>query len=165
MRNSCLCLLVFGLSLGATQVRPRIVPLQTTATFSSEYRGQHWSAPIKSVDGTTMYVLSLEPDFDIGRHVVTVEIVLRRPGDKDDQVNLLDPTGMRHGLQPYDFAAIDLAHGAENSAFGEKRTVSLKNIALTVVLDVLKSTVSPISGGKYKLDGLQLRIGVNNFNR
>lgn len=163
MRNSCVLLLISGLSLW-TQAKARIVPLQTTATFSSHYREKHWSAPIKSINGTTQYVLSLELDSDVRHHVVTVELVLRRPGDKESQVNLLNPRSW-HGLQPYDFAANDLARGIQNSAFGEKRTVSLKNLGLRVTIHVLKATVSPISDDKYELDTLQLRVDVDNFNR
>jgi hypothetical protein len=44
-----------------------IVPLRTSVTFSSQSPENRWSVPIKSTDGSTAYVLSLEPDFDVGR--------------------------------------------------------------------------------------------------
>src|SRR5580704_16928735 len=144
--------------------KPRIVPLQTSVKFSTQASENRWSVPIKSTDGSTAYVLSLEPDFDVGHHVVTLELVLRRPGNKTDAPNLLDPTGRRHGLQSYDFAADDLAQGVQKSAFGEKRTVSLKSLGLVVRIDVSKATVSPISAGNYQLDVLDLQIEADNLN-
>lgn len=144
--------------------RPRIVPLRATATFSSQSPENRWSVPIKSTDGGSVYVLSLEPDFDVGHHIVTLELVLRHSGDKTDAPNLLDPTGKRHGLQAYDFAADDLAQGVQKSAFGEKRTVFLKSLGLVVRIDVSKAMVRPISAGNYQLDALDLQIKVDNPN-
>jgi len=142
--------------------KPRIVPLQTSATFSTQVPENRWSVPIKSIDGSTAYTLSLEPDFDVGHHVVTLELLLRRPSDKTDAPNLLDPTGTRHGLQAYDFAASDLAQGVQKSAFGEKRTVRLKDLGLILQITVSNAVVSPISNGSYQIDGLELRIKVEN---
>jgi len=150
--------------LSNAAAKPRIVPLQTSATFSAQSPENRWSVPIKWTDGSTAYVLSLEPDFDLGHHIVTLELVLRRPGGKTDAPNLLDPTGRRHGLQAYDFAADDLARGVQNSAFGEKRTVSLKTLGLVVRIAVSKATASPISAGNYQLDALDLQIEADNLN-
>ena len=142
--------------------KPRIVPLRTSATFSAQSPENRWSVPIKSTDGRTVYILSLEPDFDVGHHVVTLTLVLRRPSDKLGASNLLDPTQKRHGLQAYDFAADDLAQGVQKSAFGEKRTVSLKGLALVVRIAVSRATVGPISVGNYQLKALDLQIEVDN---
>jgi hypothetical protein len=120
--------------------------------------------PVKASDGSTVYVLALEPDFDVEHHAVTLELVLRHSGDKTDAPNLLDPTGRRHGLQAYDFAANDLARGVQKSAFGEKRTVSLKSLGLVVRIVVSKASVSPISAGNYQLDALDLQVEVDNLD-
>jgi len=109
-------------------------------------------------------VVSLEPYFDVGHHPVTVELVLHRQGDKADAPNLLDPTGSRHGLQAYDFAADDLARGPKQSAFGESRTISLSKLELVVKIGVSKSMVSQVSPGNYQLDALDLRIEIANTN-
>jgi len=162
-----LCFIAVSLApLGVSNAaaKPEIVPLRTSATFSARSAQNRWSVPIKLPDWSTAYVLSLEPDFDVGHHVVTLELVLRRPGDKTDAPNLLDPTGRRHGLQAYDFAADDLAQGAQKSAFGEKRTVSLKNLGMVVQIAVSKAAVSPLSAGNYQLDALNLEIDVDNSN-
>jgi hypothetical protein len=156
-------LVVWSLFVSPT-AKARIIPLHTSAEFSSQASGNRWSVPIKSTDGSTAYVLTLEPGFDVGHHVVTLELVLRHPGDKADAPNLLDPTGKRHGLQSYDFAADDLAHGVQKSAFGGGRMVSLKKLGLVVRIDVLKATVSSVSAGSYQLDALELRVEVDNSN-
>jgi hypothetical protein len=90
--------LVAALSLVSNAAaKPRIIPLRTSVAFSAQVAESRWSVPIKSTDGRTLYVLSLEPDFDAGHHIVTLELVLRRPGDKTHAANLFDPTGRRHG--------------------------------------------------------------------
>jgi hypothetical protein len=150
--------------LPSSAAKPQIIPLRTTATFSARSPQNRWYVSIKSANGSTAYVLSLEPDFDVGHHVVTLELVLRRPGENNDAHNLLDPTGRRHGLQPYDFAADDLAMGVQKSALGKKRIVSLKNLALVVRMAVSKATVSPTSAGNYQLDALNVEIEVDNSN-
>ena len=160
------CRYILGLSFVATSLvaeptrKPRISPLQTIATFTSKASKDRWSVSVKSTDGTTAYVLSLEPDFDVGHHPVTLELVLHRPGDRADGSNLLDPTGIRHGLQAYDFAADDLARGPQKSAFGENRTIPLNSLGLVVKINVSKAVVSQISPGSYQLDGLGIRIKI-----
>jgi hypothetical protein len=141
-----------------------IVALRTTATFSAQSSEKRWSAPIRSTDGRTAYVLSLEPDYDAGHHVVLLELVLHRPGDKSDAPNLLAPTRRWHGLQRFHLNADDLAQGAQKSVFGARRTFTLKELGIVVRLAVLKATVSPISSRNYQLDALDLQIEVVNPN-
>jgi len=93
-----------------------------------------------------------------------LELVLRRPGDKPDAPNLLDPTGKRHGLQAYVFSANDLTQGPDKSAFGERRIVSPKTLRLVVRIAVSKAAVSPFSPGDYQFDALDLQIEVDNAN-
>ncbi|HXN19049.1 MAG TPA: hypothetical protein VN875_11995 [Candidatus Binatus sp.] len=62
-------------------------------------------------------MLGLAPEFDAGRHVVTLALALHRTGENTDAPNLLQPTGRSHGLRAYDFAADDLAHGVKKAAF------------------------------------------------
>jgi hypothetical protein len=141
-----------------------IIPLRTSVTFSAQSSESRWSVPIKSTDGRAVYVLSLEPDFDVRHNVVTLELVLRHPHDKSDTTNLLDPTGRRHGLQAYDFAANDLAQGVQKSAYGERRTVSLKNLGIVLRIVISKATVNTISPGNSKIDELDLQVEVDNSN-
>ena len=151
-------------AFASAPTEPPVIPLRTSATFSAQSLENRSSIPIKFPDGNTAYLLSLEPDFDRGHHVITVELTLRHAGDKADAANLLDPTGKRHGLQAYDFAADDLAEGAQKSAFGKERTVSLKNLGLVIRITILKAVVSPISGSHHQLDALELQIEVDNSN-
>ena len=143
----------------------RIVPLRTTATYPSRPSGSNWHTVIKGTDGKAVYVLSLEPDFDVGHHLITLHLLLHRPGDKADTPNLLDPTGNRHGLQPYDFTAKYLAPNEGGPTTGEKRNLSIGNLGLSVQVVISKAEVSPISDGEYQLqiDKLELQIEVSNL--
>lgn len=149
-----------GILPGFAAAKPRILPLQTRMIFSPGSH-DHRSARIKSIDGSTAYYLSLEPDLDLGNHVVTVELVLRRPRD---EANLLDPTGRRHGLQPYDFAANDLAQGGPKSVFGQNRTMRVDRLHLVVRVVVSGAVVHPIASGNYQIDELTLNVEVDNSN-
>jgi hypothetical protein len=164
-----LCQFIFAVSLAAilnllsnAAANPRIAPLRTNVTLSSESAENRWSLPIKTTDGRTAYVLSLEPDFSVGHHLAALTLVLRHSGDKADTPNLLDPTGVWHGIQPCDFVANDLAQGAQKSVFGEKRTILVKNSGLVARIVVSRATVSPISADNYQLDALDLQIEINN---
>jgi len=67
-------------------------------------------------------------------------------------------------LQPYDFAADDLANGVQKSAFGQKRTVVLKNLGLVVAITVANASINPTSAGHYQIAVLNLEIQIDNFN-
>lgn len=162
-RHFVLALLFATLALSMDSVaQPPIVPVRTTATFSSSTPKDRWSVLIKSNGGRTVYVLTLEPELDVGRHVLTLVLALRRPGQKNDTANLLDPSGSWHGLQPCYFPAKDLAQGAKKAVFGEKRTIVLKRLGIVLQITISNAKVSPISGGDYQLETLDLQIEVDN---
>lgn len=142
---------------------PRIIPLETEAVFSVENAGTQWSVPIKSTDGMTVYILSLEPFDDNRHHPVLVSLVLKRVGDKRESPNRLAPTGNWHGLQAYDFAGGDLKDGVQKSTFGERRTVVLKDLGLIIHINISKVVVSPVSAEFYEVNMLDLQIEVNNL--
>jgi hypothetical protein len=170
MSTEHLCQYVLAISvatlglLSSAAANPRIVPLRTSVTFSPQSAEGRWSVPIKSTDGHTAYVLSFEPDFYVGHHLEGLTLVLHHFGDKTDAPNLLDPTGIWHGIQACDFVANDLAQGVQKSVFGDKRTVSLKTLGLVVRIAVSKAAVSPISAGNYQIDSLGLQIEIDNSN-
>ena len=170
MRFDRLCGYVFFLILANlglfsnAAAKQRIVPLRTSVTFPSRSGANRWSVPIKSTGGSTLYILTLEQDFDVGHHLVTLELVLRHAGHRTDAPNLFYPTGRVHGLQACDFAANDLAQGVQKSAFGEERTVSVKSLGLVVRIAVSDAKVSPISVSNYQLDMLELQIEVDNYD-
>jgi hypothetical protein len=155
--------LVAALSLVSNAAaKPRIRPLRTSLAFSAQSAENRLSVPINSTDGNPVYVLSLEPDFDVGHHIVVLELVLRGPHDKTDAPNRLDPTGRAHGYQAYIFGGRDFTQGAKKSLYGEKRTVFLKNLGLVVQITVSKATVSPVSADGYQFDALTLQVEVDN---
>lgn len=160
VRQRCL-VLILVLST-ATGWALSVVPLSTNATFTAQQPQQRWSVPIQARDGHVAYILSLEPDFDVGGHVVTVELVMRQAGAKTDATDLI--RGNLHGLQPSDFAANDLAQGTKKSVFGEERTISLTKLGLLLRVAVTDATVSPNQTmGGYQLDTLGLHIQVDNL--
>lgn len=160
LRAGAILLLVFALSINATAMSQRI-SMQATATFSSRFPEKHWSVPVKSTEGQTLYVLSLEPDFDTHLHIVTVELVLRSPNTKTEGPNLLNPRKL-FGLQPYDFAAVDFSHGIDKSAFGKNRELVLRDLSLVVEMTVLEAKVSPTNSGSYQIDKLKVKVGVHS---
>src|ERR1035441_3396478 len=100
---------------------------QGVLVYSLKSSSHPSSLHLKSPRGAT-YRLSLIPDFDIGKHVVVLELVLQRRGRKRDDSNLLHPTGKLHGYQPYSFAASDFARGAQNSIYGDLRVIDLREL-------------------------------------
>jgi hypothetical protein len=141
-----------------------ILPVRTTVTFFSLSSKDRWSSPIKTTDASTVYILSLEPDYSTGNHLAGVALALHRFADKPDGQNLLDPPGIWHGIQPCDFMATDLAHGIQKSVFGGKRIIPRKNLGLVVRIFASAATVSQISNGDYQLDAITLQIEVDNSN-
>ena len=158
-KTPALGVLVVVLSVVSGWAAAPLVRSSFSATFTAQHPEQRWSVPIKDTDGHVLYVLSLEPAFDVDGHVVTVELVMRRAGAKPDSPNLL--RGNLHLLQPIDFAASDLAHGVKNSAFGEKRTLSLPQFGLVLRIAVTGATVSLGSVAGYQLESLNLQIEVD----
>jgi hypothetical protein len=154
---------VLGLTSNAA-TKPKIVSFHTKAAFSAQSTERTWSVPLKSRDGRTIYVLSLEPDFYVGHQVEGLDLVLRYPSDQRKNSNLLAPVGIWHGLQSYMFQAADFEQGAENTAFGKSRTISVKRLGLEIRVTVLNMSISPISNGAPQLDALDLQIDVDNLN-
>jgi hypothetical protein len=150
--------------LSDAAAKPRIIPVRTSVSFSPYSSKDRWSFPIKTADGSTVYVLSLDQDFSDGNHLAVVTLVLHRFADKLGAQNLLDPPGIWHGIQPCDFVANDLAYGIQKSVFGEKRIIPRKDLGLVVRIAASTATVSPTSNGDYQLDAITLQIEVDNSN-
>jgi hypothetical protein len=106
----------------------------------------------------------LIPDFDIGKRVVVVELVLHRPSEQATLYgSLLDPTGMLHGYQPYTFGAFDYVNGAKKSGYGATRVMKLKKLGMEMRVTVTRVHVVPTAGDsartpEYKLHDLTLEI-------
>ena len=117
---------------------------------------------LRSPRGVT-YRLSLVPDFDVGKHVVVLDLVLRRPGVEGDDTNLLDSTGKLHGYQPYVFAASDFRGGAQKSAYGESRVIEVRELGMALRIKVAEVHVETTPTGSshvlgYRFDDLILDI-------
>lgn len=119
------------------------------------------SSVLKSPHGVA-YRFFLSPEFDTGRHIVVLDLVLQKLGSKKNESNLLDSTGKLHGYQPYIFAASDFANGAEKSVFGGVRTIVLDRPKMKFVIKVKDATVSTTSSSSqapsFQFDALTLEI-------
>ncbi len=109
------------------------------------------------------YRLSLVPDFDVGRHVVVLDLLLQRSDAKNTNANLVDPTGRLHGYQPYVFAASDFAHGTKKSIYGDTRVMNLEKLGIAIRAKVVDVKVKPTPVGSrqelpYQFDSLTLEI-------
>ncbi len=171
-RTQSLIALLTLVTTGAAHGQQEIIPLRSNLNFSVESANDHRSVVITGRDRRPAYVLSLEPDFDVRHDVVVVELVVRHARGASDAANLLDSTGRLHGLQPYDFAAKDLARGAQHSSYGARREVILRNLALTIRIDIAKASVRPTPPYKgkpgdsnYTLDDLKLKIQIRNSDQ
>jgi len=143
----------------------RIVPVRERVFLSSHPRWSRWSVPVRAADGATIYLLALEPRFDRRRRVTAVALTLRYPGDGAEAPNLLAPTGNWHGLQPFDFPASDLAHGAEQAAFGRTRKIFASRVGLVLRIALLEAGVKPIPKGEFELEKLSLSIEIDDQAR
>jgi hypothetical protein len=142
-----------------------VIPYNGILTYPSEKNQTLSSIPIRSSAGAVLYDLSLEPDFDVGHHVVVLNLVLRGPADSSDSPNRFDPTSKAHGYQKYVFAASDFSNGIQKSMYGKKRTIELDSSGVEVQIDVQAATVSAVPatrGGEHQFVRLTLRVEVNN---
>jgi hypothetical protein len=76
----------------------------------------------------TQYQVAVQADRDVSGKLVVANLVVTRAGDRR---NLASKPRL-HGLQPDDFAALDLAKGPENSAFWDRRISITKDDVLVV---------------------------------
>jgi hypothetical protein len=134
--------------------------------ISAQTAKKPWSIPITSSEGNTVYFLSYMPEYWVGGHLGGVDILLRRAGAGDGGANLLAPAKNWHGMQPFIFAANDLANGAEKSAYGKERTIPIGKLGLVVRITIVDASVGLISVGEPQLepqlDRLELQIEIEN---
>jgi hypothetical protein len=164
--------LIFAVSLASSlalvssaATNPRIIPFQSKVSFSADASGNAWSVPIKSTSGRTIYVLSLEPDFYVGKRVEGVDLILRRTNSDLVAPNLLAPIGIWHGLQAYMFPAQDFLQGVKGTVFGERRTISARRLGLVIKVTVSDAKISQTSSGYIQLDALELQVEVDNSSQ
>jgi hypothetical protein len=121
------------------------------------------SALLTSPRGIT-YRLSLIVDSAPGAAVDDLDLVLHRPGEKATFYgNLLAPTGMSHGIQPYIFGAWDFAKGPRKSLYGQSRVMKLQKLGMEMRVTVTRVRVFPAPGDlartpEYKFGDLTLEI-------
>ena len=91
------------------------------------------------------YQVAVQADRDVNGKLVVANLVVTRAGDRR---NLASKPHL-HGLQPDDFAAIDLAKGQGNSAFWDRRIPITKDDFLIVrVEDVQVRSIPGVPAGQ-----------------
>lgn len=155
---------IVGPPLAVCGVPVRIRPLHTTAHFSKSPSAKPWSADVLGVDGKPAYKLSLEAEHGPKDVVISLFLALADARDEGGYAdsNLLNPHNW-HGLQPCHFVGRDLAQGADKSAFGARRQLTLKSKRLLVRIEILEAKVSPLPSGDYQINHLELVLTVDNL--
>src|ERR1700691_3397146 len=141
----------------------RIVPKQMLAQFSQGASTRAWAGQLYSPSKKKLYVLSLEPEVDVGKHVIGVDLFLRYAGEPKPGENLLSPAGNWQGLQPYNFVGSDLLHGSDRSVFGASRSIKVTSRELNIVIQILDVKVRTLSNGTQEIDDLKLSVSADNL--
>jgi hypothetical protein len=141
----------------------RIVPKQMHAEFSQTDSAKAWTDHLDSPANKKVYTLSLEPELDVAKHVIGVDLVLRDADDPKTNENLLSPATNWHGLQPYDFVASDLLNGADRSGFGARRSIKVTSRELDIEIQILDVKLRALPGGTQEIDELKLAVSADNL--
>jgi hypothetical protein len=144
----------------------KIRSLRTAAYFSKSYSATPWNAYVLTPGGKRAYELSFEPEYGPKNEIIGLNLVLVDAQKKHEPSgsNLLDPRGIWHGLQPYDFMGRDLAQGPDKSILGTHRTLRIEDRKLVVRIDISSVKVSPLANGDYQIDQLDLAISVDKLS-
>jgi hypothetical protein len=165
-RNLCLIFpVLFLLSTDSAFGSPeKILPFHSKAYFSRTSSAKPWHAYVLTSRGTPAYKLSFEREYDVNRKLVGINLLLTDAKKTGRSMNLLNPPQNWHGLQPHFFVASDLAQGPSQSVFGAHRTIKIESKGIVVQIDILNARVSPLTGGGFQIDDLQLSITVDNLS-
>jgi hypothetical protein len=149
---------------------PLIVPLHAKVHWDAS-RARDWKTYVYSSSSEARYVLWLFPQYEVGHHIVGLDLVLNETGHEDWNENLLAPKGNWHGLEPFMLTASELADGTDGMNFGPRIRIPVKEKGLIVAVDVLGAKVDPFRNGDpnvlphgdYEFKELDLSISVENL--
>jgi len=123
---------------------------------------------VKSANGSAAYRLMLLPQRDAKGDVIHIDLVMHRPNAASAARNILEPEGRWHGLQDFDFNAIDFLNGPERSTMGSVRTIKIKNRKLSVSFTISKTEIvsltdKPSNPEDYAFKELAIDVAVDNL--
>jgi hypothetical protein len=141
-----------------------VAPKRMQFEFSRGPSNKGWTDYIYSRTNQKLYVLSLEPEFDVRKRIIGINVVLRDIGTPKSDENLLNPPGKWHGLQPYSFMADDLTHGADKAVFGAHRTIDVRSRRLRVEIQIENVRITALPDGVNQIDTLNVSVSVDNLS-
>jgi hypothetical protein len=135
---------------------------QAVLRYSAKPQERLMSLPIATLDAHGTYEVSLVPEVDTDQHVVVLDLVLGRRGEKaDTSRNLFYPPGTNwHGLQPWIFGASDFRRGIAKSINGASRYVHVEYRGIVVQIDVLKADILPVRGKDFSSSFASFEVAV-----
>ncbi len=147
----CPYLALLALLIFAGSARAQIMPSHATLAYAVS-TDQSSKFIAKAANGSAAYALMFLPQRDFKGNIVSIDLVMHRPHAAPNARNLLEPEGRWHGLQDYNFNAIDFVDGPERSIMGPTRTIQIKNRKLSVSFTILKADVAPLTNKSSERD-------------
>jgi hypothetical protein len=145
----------------------QVMPFRGTLTYVPS-RTEDETLVVKAANGSAAYVLKLLPMRGVKGNIVGIDLVMRRPNAAVDARNLLEPEGRWHGLQDYNFNAIDFVNGPERSTMGPTRTIKIKSRKLSVSFTISKTEIASLTDNSsspidYAFKELIVDVAVDNL--
>jgi hypothetical protein len=140
----------------------KVVRSQGMLAYSLESSSHSNSLLLKS-PGETIHRLSLIPEFDVGKHVVMLKLVLQGRARKKDDSNLLDSTVSCTDINRIFLQPPILHEGAQKSTYGDARVIDLHQLRMEVRVKVAGVNVelipaNPSQAPAYQFNDLTLEI-------
>jgi hypothetical protein len=139
-------------------------PTQVLLTYSAQSSPSTLPLLLCSPDGR-IYRVFLEPDFDVQHGVAVLNLVLQPVSSRSENTNLLVVNERWHGYQPFTFAAMDYANGAEHSVFGIQRRIAVRNSEMQLIADMREVKVGADGPDATKFLRLSLQIEIQEIKK
>ena len=150
-------------AVAGTSAPAKIAPKKMQVEFTVGNKRTIWTDYLYSPANQKLFVVSLEPHSDGSRNAVGLDLIVRDAGKPESDANLLNSPGNWHGVQPYNFFASDLLHGAAKSVFGRRRIINVKSRGLGLEVRVLHVKISVKRNGAQEIDELTLSLAAYNL--
>lgn len=107
-----------------------------------------------------IYVATLTPEPDVNGDIGSLDLDLDRPGRRGAR-SLLWPPGMWHGMQPFYFAAADLAKRRGGVIYPNPRSIPISGTRERLEVRVIDARVHPTGRySPYVFDSLRIVLAI-----